>query len=287
MQTFAAPGYMACPGNRKDVPRPILGAPGGLAGLGLAPSPSRAGPRVGAIYLWHPPPPVPPGFLGQAPGLMRPSPPANPLREAVFPAVGSSVVIPVFLGYQHPQLRFLHLHAETCPAELPEMGSGFPPHRGQQTPRRGAVRTAQEDEPRACLLPYGRGRGAGQGLSAALQRWWGRGGAGPGPVCLLPYGGAGRGGRQDGARAGARAGAGRAAPSVRASPTGMCKRSGATSTRWPGTWVKTSGWTLWPGPETSAWPGRSWRTSCPHSWRSCPTAPAPWPRPGLTPAAST
>ena len=111
MQTFAAPGYMACPGNRKDVPRPILGAPGGLAGLGLAPSPSRAGPRVGAICLWHPPPPVPPGFLGQAPGLMRPSPPANPLREAVFPAVGSSVVIPVFLGYQHPQLRFLHLHA--------------------------------------------------------------------------------------------------------------------------------------------------------------------------------
>lgn len=78
VQTFAAPGYTACPGNRKDVPRPILRAPGGLAGLGLAPSPSRAGPRVGAICLWHPPPPVPPGFLGQAPGLMRPSPPANP-----------------------------------------------------------------------------------------------------------------------------------------------------------------------------------------------------------------
>ena len=33
---------------------------------------------MGAICLWHPPPPVPPGFLGQAPGLMRPSPPANP-----------------------------------------------------------------------------------------------------------------------------------------------------------------------------------------------------------------
>ena len=162
------------------MPRPILGAPGGLAGLGLAPSPSRAGPRVGAIYLWHPPPPVPPGFLGQAPGLMRPSPPANPLREAVFPAVGSSVVIPVFLGYQHPQLRFLHLHAETCPAELPEMGSGFPPHRGQQTPRRGAVRTAQEDEPRACLLPYRGGggeEGRGQGLSVCCPTG-GRGGEG-------------------------------------------------------------------------------------------------------------
>lgn len=189
-----------------------------------------------------------PGVPGSGPGADEAFSPCQPLREAVFPAVGSSVVIPVFLGYQHPQLRFLHLHAETCPAELPEMGSGFPPHRGQQTQRREAVRTAQEDEPRACLLPYGRG-------------------------------GAGRGG--------ARAGAGRAAPSVRASPTGMCKRSGATSTHWPGTWVKTSGWTLWPGPETSAWPGRSWRTSCPHSWRSCPTAPAPWPRPGLTPAAST
>ena len=58
------------------------------------------------------------------------------------------------------------------------MGSGFPPHRGQQTQRREAVRTAQEDDPRACLLPYGRG-----GCGAGRGQGWGREGS-PQRACV-------------------------------------------------------------------------------------------------------
>ena len=199
----------------------------------------------------------PGGVLGQAPGLMRPSPPPPPPQGSHIPRSGQQ-------------------HGHTCIPWLPTSTTPVPSPSRRNLPRRtsrdgkwvpSALWTADTAQGSSKDRPGGRALG----LSVCCPTVDGGGGGGGG--------------------GGARAGAGRAAPSVRAcvraSPTGMCKRSGATSTRWPGTWVMTSGWTLWPGPETSAWPGRSWRTSYLRSWRSCPTALAPWPRPGLTPAAST
>lgn len=51
------------------------------------------------------------------------------------------------------------------------MGSGFPPHRGQQTPRRGAVRTATEGKPRALRWrEQGRGGTRARGREGGPER---------------------------------------------------------------------------------------------------------------------
>ena len=119
-----------------------------------------------STYQVAPTPTCAPGGPGSGPGADEAFPST---REAIFPAVDSSVVVPVLLGYQHPQLRVLHLHAKTCPSELPEMGSGFPPYRGQQTPRRGAVRTATEGKP-SVLRWRERGGGGARGREGGPKR---------------------------------------------------------------------------------------------------------------------
>lgn len=65
------------------------------------------------------------------------------LREAILRGMDGKVVIPVLPGHERPQLRLFHLRPTTRASALPEMGSGCPSDRQQQTLRRGEVRAVQ------------------------------------------------------------------------------------------------------------------------------------------------
>lgn len=171
-------------GIGRCAPRHPLG-PRRTSRPGPGPLPSRAGLHVG-------PPTCTPGSWVR-PGADEAFSPPPPLRATVLTGSDSSVVIPVSLGYQRPQLRFPSPSRRNLPRKNFQRWKWVP----------SALWTADTAQ---------KGNGDRPG------------GASPGPVCLLPYGG-----RRGGGGAGAGPGWGReGSPGVRVSPRDVQALSGAT-----------------------------------------------------------